>query len=683
MNARWLSLLLPLVGLVACHNDKVPLRPHGGDFETLSAHYFENEKTAYVFFSVENLRPRQALASWPSAFEMAVDRGDFASLDPDKAVHRHHLVECGPGRLCGSYSFHAEQAPGSIRLRFRYSEKAALGLESTVATLVHPAGRGADSQSQFVYGVFNASNEKIQVRVHDNFGDPDDAHVGEYGLERSYDVSAPSPADFSVADEQDAISEAGTDFIYPAGPCARFVRAEANGPSLAFSGKDAWLSSSFPSEATESGACFRARLLDHAGRAVTAGMALARKNPVLANTGLNVRPPLKDAFRIPLVLSYCLDQPDAAALTSGAFLDYQRFILDIADPTIDACFALGREEQFANDLAGAMDRKLAAARAANPAGADFIFVVAINHKLSPVVRTFHETIATALAQRIARELALSSPRLVGAFVYDSQSADLRKIPQAPGITWCPRDERKGSADAANCSPLVGGEVSFGPLNFIIPMGPFPTLSSYVNYVAKYGDEGKSHDPKLNLQSVQTNGSSVTHGLTGDQDRSAGGIVTFFDGERLSLGAGEGVKFCRNRDNEHLLDQFAFRENGTGRDAKILSAKEAQAFVQDRDRGTALDVGLRWNSAYVGSFSYELPVRGHVFGFIPLSTTVRSSMPFGDPRWSRKRWNLGSLLQRCVRFCHHPTFDEGGTYQVTQSWSSLTACPNPRPPEPAP
>ena len=35
----------------------------------------------------------------------------------------------------------------------------------------------------------------------------------------------------------------------------------------------------------------------------------------------------------------------------------------------------------------------------------------------------------------------------------------------------------------------------------------------------------------------------------------------------------------------------------------------------------------------------------------------------DLKWSRKEWKVGPLLQKCVRYCDHPAFDEGGVYQL--------------------
>ena len=99
--------LLVLI-FAGCNEDKVPLQPHPGQFDMVAGHWFENEQTEYVFFSIQGLRPGQADLSWPAQFELAtpgarvrgLDKGadGFGALNFQSTVHRHHLVQCAPGQ---------------------------------------------------------------------------------------------------------------------------------------------------------------------------------------------------------------------------------------------------------------------------------------------------------------------------------------------------------------------------------------------------------------------------------------------------------------------------------------------------------------------------------------------------------------------------------------------------------
>lgn len=699
--SSWLSSVLILN---SCH--KVPLRDQRGNFSLAAAHWFENEKTQYVFFSLDNLRKEHTAADFTSRFEIALEGltdDAYQPLDPARAVHIHSVVPCGENRLCGSYSLHAERAASAVRVRFRYYQGSPVTVELRIPNTLHPESDSADAQSAFVYGVFNGDNSRAQWRVHDNFGSPNSEEIKSFGMIRSFETSDPHLATVEPRAQVELRQRSGSPFLFP----ATAVCVGSNLPPISahisahrFSGIESWLPETFAPNAPEGTLCSRVRFLDHRGETLRTAFALARRNPVLLDETLSVQAPLHPARRIPLVISYCPGLPDSDALTSSIFLDYQRFILGLGKAPIDVCFKAGDEESFQRDLDRVITTKLAEARRTNTDDSDFMFIVAINHRLGPLVPRFHQHLLNALQTRVEAERSLISPRLAGAFVYDSTPQEyFANLNPGPGIVWCPRkppdpsegtpgsnnnnndnNNNKGNntdplAQEPNCSSGAGGEWNLDVVNFVIPMGPFPTLETYVNHVRKMGDKGTSRNPEFVMNTVRTNpGSMTVQGLT----------VTFFDGERIPLTAGEGIHVCDDRDTDNILSSVMVHAPETeGNWVRPITS--AVATLANPGEAISFAIGLAWEQPFWGGVSFDSPYSGKALSFIPFSMTVRNQQKLGDPKWQRGRWNIGRLLQKCVRHCDHPQFDEAGIYQIRGTWRTEYAnrrCSTPRPPEPA-
>ena len=680
--------------------EKVPLRANPGEFDLLSAHYFENEKTQYVFYSVAGLRADQAKLSWPARFEFALDTGEtpvlskgtdgFGTVDFSKTTHRHRLVACGEGRICGSFSFQTETPPRAIRIRYHYHEKSPLKLESNIANSLHPANQLASSQSAIVYGVFNGGNSRLQFRVQNNFGNPNSDQIENYGMERSFETTGVKLANVTPIEQLTIQTATKIPFLFPADLCAEDNRGEApSDEKQRFSGREAWWPQGFARESELNTACFQVRLLDQTGRMLKEQSAIARKNPVLIDETLTVASPLREARKIPLILSYCLDRANSAELTSALFLDYQRYILlGSFKGAIDACFAIGEEERFAAELEGAINAKVMAARAESAGNQDFFFTVIINQNLDRSIKSLHGIVISKLNDKIGEERARISPRLTGAFVYDSQALELRGLEgllNRTGIVWCPRidpDKKRDPsetirlAEDANCRAFKGGTLELGPVNFQIPTGPFPTLKGYEEHYKKFGNNGLSLNPQFGVRAVETK----TNSMVGEGEIQ----YTFFDGERVTKAAGQGIRLCPERDQELELQSLAFKHtNPAPGDTPVLDANVAQHFLL-LDREESFDVGLSWEFPFLGGLSYDSPLEGKVFDLIPISKNFGDTQKIGDSKWQRSQWRVGRLMQKCVRFCDHPIFDEAGIYQVRANWrTNLSRCPNPKPVEPAP
>ena len=114
---------------------------------------------------------------------------------------------------------------------------------------------------------------------------------------------------------------------------------------------------------------------------------------------------------------------------------------------------------------------------------------------------------------------------------------------------------------------------------------------------------------------------------------------------------------------------------------MLTTDEAQTVMAGQIEAPSLDVGLWWESPFFGGFTWDSPLTGKVFGFIPLSKTFRNEQKMGEDKWRNGVWNLTPVLQKCLRHCGHPFFDEAGTYQINTGWNEVPTCPSPKTAEP--
>lgn len=675
---RWSLALFFLI--LGC--EKVPLRENPAQVNFVRSHWFENEKTQYLFFRIDGLKPAQARMNWPSKIEIRSPGGlqglkagsdGFAPLDFGKAVHRHRLVTCGERSLCGSYSFRAEK-PLSLSLRFRYHQDSELGVGSEVFPQSHSANGGPSSQSALLYGVFNTDNSRVQIRVHDNFGDPDSLEVENFGMQRSFAIRDLRLTSLSNSLLPATGPSTGNGLLFPARVCDSFLTSSDSTNLLKFEGLEAWALPVFDPQDLRGIACFRARNLDKSGNLLTESPALARRNPVLAPETLRIRPPLAETFQIGLTLAYCPGRPESPSLGVPDFLSYQRRALGLQKSEIDACFAIGEEDRFAQDLDRVITMKLREARLNNPSGADFFLKVILHHRLSPKIKRFHEIIQEKLTERVRAESALISPRLVGGFVYDSQPMELRLSQAIPYVVWCPRASSSGDEVDAGCSPGWAGEIEATGIKINIPLGVFPSVDEFMDQYRRFGDRGLSQNPKLQVLGVRTNVNSIS-------DPNSGKLYTFFDGQRIHLKNQEQLRFCRENDTDHLLSDLVFQSVTAHGSSAALDLQQTQDLIRRRDGDLNLNLGLWWDSPFIGIMSYEVPLRGKIAGIIGFSRNFDRNDKMGDPRWLNGTWNLTPLLQKCLRHCDHPYFDEAGVYQIQSSWLSTRKCVTPHPAEP--
>jgi hypothetical protein len=648
----------------------VPLIEQQGHLEKVSAHWFENEGVAYVFFSVAEDPELLQRSYWQMRYTLRTAAGgtelhDWARIDFNAGVHEHAVVPCGFHRLCGSYSFKTALPLDTFSLRLDYDPESTLFLEQDAASVqAHAKGTDWTQHSALLFGVFDRQNQHVQARVHHNFGDPSSDEIPQYGMKRRFRVRDPGLHDAADEDVAAAIPT-NSDFLFDSTLC---TAAPAGAVVADFSGESTWMPDAFATETAESGVCFTADLLDKAGATLYTGSAFARKNPELANSSYTFETPLKDATKLPIVLRYCEDDPQFGKVTDATFFDYQRYITNVPDRPVDLCFKVGAETEFKDAFQRQLAARLTEAKAKNEGAHDFVFVIIFHQDLSTEFRKFHQIIAESLAALIDGESANVTPRLVGAFVYDSRVDFRPTAAQRKGIIWCPQELPTGLDPARfaqpdglsdNCLVTPTAKLDLTVINFVTPLGPFPTLKNYQDYVKKYGDRGTSHAPHLNFSSVPTGPNTR---------QETGETVTFFDGERLVVNPGEIVRLCLDRGQPEMLPDLRFRVLGTPDSEPSLKISEVAALWQaGTTEATEYQLGVAWEFPFVGREDYEATLSGNVVAVIPFQKSSTTYEQLGNAKWLREKWPVGDSLEICHRFCGHPYFDEGGVYQIHAAW----------------
>ncbi len=668
---KLLTLLgLCVVILPSCTKEKVPLRYNTETIEIVAAHWYETENVAYFFFRIKNAggSDKNALLEWStqnSNQPMALDQ--MKPLNLSEGVHLHSLIPCNQD-LCGSFSFFAKQSPNLLKLRLKYHANSPFYAESIEYFQDHLKDRGSFSMSALAYGVFDDRNEHIKLRIESNFGNPTMEEFPLYGMKRKYRSSGFQMMSWNRDQILHFATFAQSPTLFPSQPCDEIARV---GEHLPISGQatvaepGGWINVSLGKDPTKSGVCFLVDGLTKSGHILFSSHGLGRRNPVTRQENYVLKTPIQPANNIPVILQYCNLESNTPTLHSELFLNYQKFIIGFGDSPTDLCFQVGKEESFREALKGILQRKLQNARIAHAAERhDFIFAVVMNHRLNSEFLAFQQIVAEELNAIVATEFFKISPRLAGAFVYDSNAYFENSHLTKNNIIWCPQDlsiESKKSSETydrgINCLIDDGKLFKSALLNFLIPMGPFPSLATYESYYNQYGDKGFTKAPRLEIRSVPINEHSLL-------DFSS--LTTFFEAQTLNFAPGESLRICLEKPEVAQLFDLKFKATSS-----IASPMDVGSLALAINSGSGSGdylIGVNWNYPFIGNLHYDLPVNGSILGVIPFQKSLKSQRAIGDAIWNRRKWQIGPLMQKCVRFCDYPYFDEAGVYQIRSNWN---------------
>jgi hypothetical protein len=641
----------------------------------VGAYRVPEEGIDYAFFKLNESPEVLESSQWFYALDdgngdIVPSSAKWEPLDFSKGVHEHKLVDCGSGVRCGSFSF--PSAPNIRRVSFRMLYHPEGTADLTASATFKDFG---DGPSSLIYGVFDSTNSRVQVRVEDNFGIPSKEDIKNYGMTRKYRVRSPQSATVPSTVMAALRAERSSNYHFPADFCPLSSSADN---SQIMKGSGEWLGGVFSSDDGTNGVCVTVDFLSKSDQVLTQHGAFARRNPRFQSGSYNYNTPLRQATKIPVVLAYCSDAIGAARARDEEFLDYQKKILGQDSVGEDLCFKVGSDAQFRSALAALLTSKLSQAKSAATSSADFIFTVVLHQNLSEEFRSFHAIVAEELTALTNTEANLVSPRLVGSFIYDSKSDYRPSTTQEKSMIWCPSEKPKDPSSSststveANCLVSDPRQIGSAFLNFLIPMGPFPTLPTYRRYVDKYGDRGLVKKPDIGFQSVLKDGSSFTETAKNLQ-------VTYFDNERLIVDPSDRVHVCWGDPGAALLKNIRLRGSTFASTAPGLDIQEAQSLWSIGQGVGDFRIGVVWELPFVGKITYRSPLNGTVFSFVPFRMDFAGYQILGDLKWVSETLDFGKLLQVCKQYCDHPWFDEAGVYQVSSNYSDevYNGCVSPK------
>ncbi|MCX6126508.1 MAG: hypothetical protein NTV34_17370, partial [Proteobacteria bacterium] len=244
-----------------------------GSISIVSFYRIQDERVDYLFFELQENSETLEHSSYYYAF----DHGDgtfdenatWTKLSFHEGVHQHAVISCGESKRCGSFSWPSDDTRGRIAVRMVYHPEGSAKLEdaSSVKNL------STLFQSARVFGVYDAANEHVQVRIEDNFGG---LQASQYGMTRRFKIHAPSAFTATSQQMKELRSSLRNNYLFPASFCPD---ATTSAVTKDFFGSKVWLDQVFPNIVTHSGSCMNVDFVDKNGVNLATHEAYARRNP--------------------------------------------------------------------------------------------------------------------------------------------------------------------------------------------------------------------------------------------------------------------------------------------------------------------------------------------------------------------------------------------------------------------
>lgn len=664
------ALLPALLSAGAASCGKVPIHDVGAAFALADASWFAEEQTLFVFYEVTAEQGLGENSVIEITFATDDERVDWTALDNLASVHTHVPVDCGLTTLCGSTSLHIANEPREVALRLRYHRDGELALDAgTVFNVVGP-GDPWSHRSLLVYGVFDETNQRVQWRGRHQFPTLRNQRASQLGLRRWFEVADTTYGTDTLASD---------DNLYGYGvACPDDFTATDLGPvqteeRAVFGDED------LPLAASEHAVvCGQAMVLDATGTFTTG--AIARKNPEVRPAFPVLRSPVREATPVPFFLEPC----DRVISAEHEAMQRQRLqVGDLESTCIDDWEAPGFEDALAAVFSDAIE-------AERPEGEDMVLLVGLHQDEPGVV----DVVERALAAVVPEERHKSSPRVAGAFVFDSDDHELSLSELTSSTLWCPASIANfDTGEIPNASVLA---CAIAPDDLTVDLGPFsfgtlPILPPRDDYLAFIDDFSVGQAGGVSALSFRAPEFSTTSDHTDIGDY---GVATFLDDERISAEAEDAFSWCATDDpwifvfqSELLQSEVLAEAISEACEAGELPEELCSVFSQGLlpiqylpDWHTMFaedtyELGLFWDFPFLLHMEYEAVVAGSVtaFGFsVPFGLGADGERYLGSSTWTTEEFPLDEQLTQCTRFCEHPTFDSGGVYNVTDEFRTTYA-----------
>jgi hypothetical protein len=655
-----------VLGILACN--KVPIHDVDAGFVIADASWFADEETLFVFYEVS---ADQGLSREHSVIEVTYTTDDgtvgWTDLSSFDTVHSHLTVDCGADTLCGSTSVHVPLEPRDVQVRLRYHEDGELSLDADTVFNVVDHGAPYSHRSLLVYGVFDEANARVQWRSRHQFPTLRNEDAEALGLRR----------DFWVRDQRYGTATLGTDDNpYGYGVTCPASYAPTDVPDVHTNERAVFDVEDLPLGASDaSSVCAEATVTDATG-AFTTG-AVAKKNPEVRAAFPVLESPIRDATPIPFFLAPC----DRVISAEHEAMQRQRLLVgDLATTCLDDW----RSPEFVDGLVVAFR---AAVEAERPAGNDMVLIVGLHQDETGAVTAVED----ALAQVVPGERDRSSPRLAGAFVFDSDIRGLGQKDLQDVTLWCPSTfstDPIPDASSRTCAVAPDNpDFELGPFSFgALPI--LPSRDQYLEFIDTYSDAQAGEVTDLTFRTPEF-ATTSEHVDIGDY-----GVVTFLDDELVSADADDAFSYCTSDQPDVVVFRSAVMESEEFLDvveSKCASDDAPEDFCafaeqgvvplewlpdwHDAFRESSYDLGIFWDFPYLMHMEYQTFAAGALdaFGFtVPFGFADSTESFYGTEVWAADEYVLEDLLLQCRRFCDHPTFDSAGVYHVTDAFRTTYA-----------
>jgi len=681
-----------LVALVAgC--GKVRLNDVGASFVQADATWFEVEETLFVFYQVDAAQGLGSLSQVELRYTTDDEIVDWTPITELPTVHTHVPVDCGVESRCGSTSLHVTAEPREVELRLRYHPDGELHLDANIAYFVQGAGQGVASRSFVVYGVFDASNRFVQWRGRHEIPNVRNRRAQQLGLRR----------DFTVREQRYAtlpLPTGDNPYGYALGCPGTAVRVSL--PEITTNTRAVFNASPLPVEAGDaSGVCAEVSVRDGTGSFTS--NAFAYKNPETRSAYPELRSPIREATVLPFFLEPC----SRVISEDHAAMQRQRLQMEgVESYCTEEAGSPGFEFQLAVAFLEAIEQE-------RPAGNDMVLVIGVNQD-DPAVS---DALERALANVLPRERQRSSPRVSGAFVFDSESRLLEESGVEQTALWCPATVRPSvppNASTLSCPTLPD---DFGLILGPLEIDALPILPPRVDYLEFIEDFSRRQAGSVDNLRFLTPEFPTTAEHT---DLGDFGVATFLNGETITADADDAFSFCRpegfqpfvvrtdlmqNPQLAYLLADYCLSTEPTPTDSGLVTPVILPPGIElPTDNygigGSICDaillgllpieslpdwhgvfaeteykLGLFWEFPFLLKMDYEAVIAASVSAFgvsVPFGFARPDQALYGAEVWEQDVFPIDPTLTQCRRFCDHATFDGAGVYQVRQPFRTTYA-----------
>ncbi len=658
-------MFLFIILLALCGCSKVPLQRFFPTADIAVGAWFEREQTLFLFYNVSIEDGFEDDARIEVNYRTDDGESGFVRVDTQNSVHTHLPVNCGTNHICGSQSLAVTKRALEVELRVRYTEAGRLTDPIPFSFQTVESTGAVSDLSATLYGVFDEKNVVVQWRLRHQIPGILNETVRELGLKREFRVGNQSYGPrFNEEVSARPVNPYGFSYSFSQIPCPSdfvpFSQVELSTQEPA-----KWAEEALPTEGSAAAlACAPAVLTSAAGD--IPGRVLALKNPETETGFGSLSTTVRETNQLKFLLSPC------GRTISSDHLDMQtqRLLMDREpDVCLDRIDLPTLTTRMSSTFNAALDRE-------RGAGQDLSLLIAFHHDEPNPNSVWHQALQQALEDTFEFESSKSSPRGVGAYVFDSYSN--AKLPENLGrrVLWCPirplTEEERDAGEQSNesqqvCPVLPNIGVTLGAVDLgVVPI--FAERSVYLDFIRDFGVRNAG-----TMQQIWVRAPLATP-ETETIEVGQFAVATFFDGEVLSTSAEQRFSYCADLAPQSPL---AFRLQ---KDAVAPEGDQSGLFEPDsvlplsslpdihrQYQFSNYDLGLLWDFPFLFSFQYETVVSGRVRAFggsVPFGIDRVEGDQYGSEIWTLDSFAVGDVLLKCARFCDHATFDSAGVYNIS-------------------